>query len=110
MSHDATVPDVAAAEAAAWLGENPTFILDVREAREYSQSRIPGALSIPQSDLALRMEEVPQNQDALVVCSSGRRSVRAARFLKAVDYDRATNLAVGTDGWKEAGNPVEMGT
>ena len=37
----------------------------------------------------------------------GTRSVRAARFLKQVGYERVTNLSGGTAGWRKVGNPVE---
>ncbi len=106
-AHDVTVPDVGAIEAAAWLGERQACVIDVRDPWEYAQGRIPGALSLPQSDLAIRLAEVPKDRDVLVVCASGNRSMRSAGFLKAVGYTRVTNLAGGTSGWIEAGNPVE---
>ena len=81
--------------------------LDVRDPWEYAEGRIPGALSLPQADLARRLGEVPKDRDVLVVCATGNRSLRSAGFLKAVDYSRVTNLAGGTNGWIEAGNPVE---
>ena len=79
----------------------------MRDPWEYAKGRIPGALSVPQSDLALRLAEVPKDRDVLVVCASGNRSLRSAGFLKAVGHTRVTNLAGGTNGWREAGNPVE---
>ena len=107
VAHDPEVASVEAVEAAAWLRERQAFVLDVRDPWEYVEGRIPGALSLPQSDLALRLAEVPKDRDVLVVCASGNRSLRSAGFLKAVGYDRVTNLVGGTTGWKEAGNPVE---
>ena len=107
VAHDAAIPSLGAVEAAAWLRERQAFVLDVREPWEYAEGRIPGALSVPQSDLALRLAEVPKDRDVLVVCAGGNRSLRSAGFLKAVDYTRVTNLAGGTNGWIEAGNPVE---
>ena len=107
VAHDGAVPGVGAVEAAAWLRERQVFVLDVREPGEYDEGHIPGALSVPQSDLALRLAEVPQDRDVLVVCATGNRSLRAAGFLKAVGHTRVTNLAGGTNGWIEAGNPVE---
>ena len=106
VAQDVTVPSVGAVEAADWLRERQAFVLDVREPREYAEGRIPSAISVPQSDLALRLSEVPKDRDVLVVCASGNRSLRSAGFLKAVGYTRITNLAGGTGGWIEAGHPV----
>ena len=107
VAHDGAVPRVGAVEAAAWIQERQAFVLDVRDPWEYAEGRIPGALSVPQSDLALRLAEVPKDRDVLVVCATGNRSLRSAGFLKAVGYTRVTNLDGGTSGWIEAGNPVE---
>ena len=107
VAHDVEVPSIEVVDAAAWLRERQACVLDVRDPWEFSEGRIPGALSVPQSDLAVRLAEVPMDRDVLVVCASGNRSLRAAGFLKAVDYTRVTNLAGGTNGWIEAGNPVE---
>ena len=110
MAHDVEVPSVGAVEAATWLRERQARVLDMREPWGYAEGRIPGAISLPQSDLALRLAEVPKDRDVLVVCASGNRSLRSAGFLKAVGYARVTNLRRGTNGWKEAGNPVETNT
>ena len=107
VAHDVEVPSIEAVEAAAWLRQRQACVLDVRDPWEYAKGRIPGALSVPQSDLALGLAEVPKDRDVLVVCASGNRSLRSAGFLKAVGHTRVTNLAGGTNGWREAGNPVE---
>ena len=107
VAHDPEVLTIEAVEAAEWLSERQAFVLDVRDPWEYAEGRVPGALSLPQADLALRLAEVPKDRDVLVVCATGNRSLRAAGFLKAVDYDRVTNMDGGTTGWIEAGNPVE---
>ena len=110
ISHDDTVPDVEPDDAAAWLRERDALVIDVRDPWEYAEGRIPGAVSLPQSDLAVRLEELPKDRDLLVVCASGNRSMRSAGFLKAVDFPRVTNLAGGTSGWIAAGNPLETRT
>ena len=107
VAHDVEVPSIEAVEAAAWLRERQACVLDVRDPWEYAEGRIPGALSVPQSDLALRLAEVPKDRDVLVVCATGNRSLRSAGFLKAAGHTRVTNLAGGTNGWIEADNPVE---
>jgi hydroxyacylglutathione hydrolase len=99
--HDAEVRCIGAPEASSWLGAHDAMIVDVREPSEYATARIPGAVSIPQADLATRLDEIPRDRELLLVCASGMRSLRAAQFLHAVGYERVTNLDGGTNGWLE---------
>jgi rhodanese-related sulfurtransferase len=110
MPHDGqAVPDVAIDEAPRWLREHAdALVLDVREPHEYAAGHVPGALSIPQADLALRLEELPRERELLVVCESGRRSLAAAKFLKQVGFSKVSNLAGGTSAWRNAGRPTEQ--
>jgi hydroxyacylglutathione hydrolase len=106
--HTQSVPSVSPADARAWLGQHAeAVVLDVREPSEYSAGHVPGAVSIPQADLATRLDEVPREGELLVVCAGGTRSMRAAHFLRQVGFERVTNLAGGTNGWREAGHPLE---
>lgn len=102
----AEVPGVTPQEAPGWIEERRALVLDVREPAEYGEAHIPGASSLPQADLALRLPEVPKERDVLVVCQSGARSLRSAQFLRSVGYERVTNLVGGTQGWIDAGNPA----
>ena len=105
----AEVPTITLDEAPAWLNKSGAYVLDVREPWEYAAGHIPGAVSIPQADLALRLADVPKDRDVLVVCASGNRSLRSAGFLMKAGYPRVINLAGGTDGWKQAGNRIAVG-
>lgn len=105
--HARTVPGVSAAEAPTWLRQHDALVLDVREPSEYEAGHLPGAVSIPQADLATRLSEIPRKRELLVACASGGRSLRSAQYLQAIGYARATNLEGGTGGWIAAGHPVE---
>jgi hydroxyacylglutathione hydrolase len=84
-------------------------VVDVREPAEYAHGHVPGAINIPQSDLALRLDELPRDQPVYTICRSGMRSLRAAQFLKQVGYDRVTNVRGGTEAWEKAGKPLDFG-
>lgn len=102
------VESIDVSDAPSWLSEHPrALIVDVREPQEYAAGHVPGAVSIPQADLALRMDEVPKDRDVLVVCQAGARSLKASGFLLDVGYERTFNLAGGTDAWIEAGHSLE---
>ena len=108
MPHDHhTVTDVTIAEAPAWLRASGALVVDVREPVEYAAGHLPGAISIPQADLALHLDQVPRDRDVLVVCEGGVRSLRAAKFLHQTGFSKVTNLVGGTSAWRKAGLPVE---
>ena len=101
------VRTMSAAEAVAWIEEQRPEILDVREPWEFASGRLPGAISVPQSDLALRLSELTKERDHLVVCAGGVRSLRAAHYLSWYGFPNAISLSGGTNGWRAAGYPIE---
>jgi glyoxylase-like metal-dependent hydrolase (beta-lactamase superfamily II)/rhodanese-related sulfurtransferase len=108
MPHDhLSVADLGVAEAPTWLEQTRALVVDVREPAEYAAGHVPGAVSIPQAELALHLDELPRDRQVLVVCEGGTRSVRAARFLKQTGFASVTNLAGGTSAWRTAGFPTE---
>jgi glyoxylase-like metal-dependent hydrolase (beta-lactamase superfamily II)/rhodanese-related sulfurtransferase len=84
-----------------------TFVLDVREPAEYADGHVPGAVSLPQSELATRLDEVPRDRPIVTICRSGSRSLKAAQFLHQMGYTDVTNATGGTEVWLAAGKPVE---
>jgi hydroxyacylglutathione hydrolase len=102
-----SVADKTVSEVPDWLTETNAVVLDVREPWEYAAGHVPGAISIPQADLALQVQNLPRDRDLLVVCEGGTRSLRAARFLKQVGFVKVTNLVGGTAAWRQSGQPTE---
>jgi glyoxylase-like metal-dependent hydrolase (beta-lactamase superfamily II)/rhodanese-related sulfurtransferase len=107
--YDGPVPEASVQEAQTLLNGDNAFLLDVREAWEFEERRIPGAVLIPQSQLATRLAEVPKDRQVLVACGSGGRSEKASAFLVQTGYQRVTNLTGGTDAWADAGFPLDRG-
>jgi rhodanese-related sulfurtransferase len=70
---------------------------------------VPGARLIPLPEVADRVAEVPGGEPVYVICAMGGRSRRACEFLLGQGLD-VTNIAGGTNGWIEAGQPVTTGT
>ncbi|MGB9736961.1 SulP family inorganic anion transporter [Chloroflexus sp.] len=58
----------------------PPAVIDVREPREFQRGHIPGARNIPLSRLISERDAVPAGP-VVLVCRSGRRSLRAAALL-----------------------------
>lgn len=84
-------------------------VLDVREPEEYTHGHVPGALNLPQADLASRLDELPRDRPLLAVCRSGARSLRAAQFLKQMGFEQVASVKGGTEAWHEAGKPLAFG-
>jgi rhodanese-related sulfurtransferase len=89
-------------------GEQPPFILDVRQPDEYDAGHIKGAMLIPLSQLGGRLHELPKDKEILCVCFSGSRSGAAVRQLTTAGY-AALNLRGGMMGWQMAGYPMKTG-
>ena len=85
----ATYEQISGAEAKALMdSESGYIIIDARTQSEYDEGHIPGAVLIPEYEIADRAEkELPDKyQLILVYCRSGRRSKIAAEELVKLGY------------------------
>ena len=85
----ATYEQISGAEAKALMdSESGYVIIDARTHEEYDQGHIPGAILIPEYEIADRAEKelLDKNQLILVYCRSGRRSKIAAEELVKLGY------------------------
>ena len=85
----ASYDQISGAEAKALMdSESGYVIIDARTQEEYDQGHIPGAIMIPEYEIADRAEkELPdKDQLILVYCRSGRRSKIAAEELVKLGY------------------------
>ena len=86
-----------------------TVVLDVREPAEYAHGHVPGAVNLPQAELASRLDEVPRDRPVYTICQGGFRSLRAAQFLKQMGHAQVASVVGGTGAWRAAGKPVATG-
>ena len=80
---------ISGAEAKALMdSESGYIIIDARTQEEYDQGHIPGAILIPEYEIADRAEKELPNKDQLILvyCRSGRRSKIAAEELVKLGY------------------------
>lgn len=84
-----------------------SVLIDVREPEEYAAGHVPGAVNLPQSELASRLDELRRQVPIYIVCQGGMRSTRAAQFLRQVGFTDVVNVAGGTSAWVQAGKAVE---
>ena len=85
------------------------FILDVRQPEEWNEAHIPDATLIPLDQLAARVNELPKDQEIVVVCRSGNRSAQGRDIVLDAGFTRVTSMAGGLNQWKAAGYPTISG-
>lgn len=75
------------------------FIVDVREPHEWEEFNIGGTL-IPMNEIELRLIEIPNDKDIVVLCSKGFRSNKVANILvNTHGFKNVFNLKGGLTAW-----------
>ncbi|MGA2804486.1 MAG: molybdopterin-synthase adenylyltransferase MoeB [Acidimicrobiales bacterium] len=90
---------------AAQAASDQALFLDVREADEYAQGALPGALHLPRGLLEPQVEgRVPDKDRKIIVyCAGGTRSALAAQALGQLGYSDVASMAGGFNKWKDEG-------
>ena len=64
---------------------------------------------IPLDQLASRVNEVPRDQEIVVVCRSGNRSQQGRDILLQAGFEQVTSMQGGLNEWRATGYPVASG-
>ncbi|MGI0128948.1 MAG: molybdopterin-synthase adenylyltransferase MoeB, partial [Thermoplasmata archaeon] len=100
------VPGVAPEELRAELeGEDPPFLLDVREPGEWEIAHLPTAHLVPKAQLSDRLNELTDARRIVVYCKMGGRSAEAARLLLDLGFTGVRSLTGGLDAWATTIDP-----
>src|SRR5258706_4062587 len=94
------------------LASDDLFALfDARERGEYNQEQIPGATSLPRSQIEFRIAELVRDQSARIVLydDGGERARLAARTLCDLDYANLSILEDGLEAWRGRGQEIVRG-
>ena len=84
-------------------------IVDVREASEWEQGHLPGALHVSKCYIEQQIEGAAPDRDAPVIlyCAGGVRSLFAAQTLAEMGYTNVASMSGGFQAWKGAGLDFE---
>ncbi len=78
-------------------GDKP-MLLDVRRPDEWEFNHLAGATFIPIDEIEQRRRELPRDEEIIVYCHVGSRSLQVARYLQAYGYN-AKSLNGGIEDW-----------
>src|SRR5262244_3448831 len=86
----------------------PNELLDVRTPPEFSSAHVPGAKLIPLNDLdpATYLKHHKAGNPIYILCQSGPRARTAIERFRNCGCDDAVLVEGGTQGWIDAGFPV----
>jgi rhodanese-related sulfurtransferase/DNA-binding transcriptional ArsR family regulator len=84
-------------------------VLDVRPADEYRAGHIPGAVSMPMSELERRLAEIPRDRPVIAYCRGPFcvLAVEAVETLRRKGF-AAQRMESGVPDWQLAGHPVAV--
>ena len=82
--------------------ESAIFI-DARDAGQFSEGHIPGAINIEWRELPYRLDEVPESGLVIFYCNTGTISSQAMLMARLMGRDNAVVLQTGRNGWLENG-------
>ena len=85
------------------------FLLDVRTQPEWEEYHVDGATMVVLDELESRVNEVPFDQEVIIICNSGNRSQVARDILLQAGHTSVTSISGGIQGWMAAGHEVISG-
>jgi len=88
-------------ELKAYLESSPVqpLLLDVREVWEFEHCSIAGSLLIPMGQIHQQLEVLDPDQEIVLICHHGVRSMHVAYFLERAGFAQLVNLEGGVDAW-----------
>jgi rhodanese-related sulfurtransferase len=82
-------------------------LVDMRTPREYRAGHLPGAISVPITELDRRFKEIPRAPRVVLYCECAREDIATAFvFLKTQGYANHAVLEDGFDGWLKRRYPL----
>lgn len=84
---------------APWDDLDAWQVVDVRDPGEFAAGHVPGAISLPLSELRRRWTELPHDRPLALCCQVGQRAYYAVRFLAQQGFD-VGHLSGGYTTWR----------
>ncbi len=98
-------------EEANLLRDEKALLIDVREAAEYEEGHVPGAINIPRGILEFKMTQdeslADRHRSILLYCKTSGRAALSALALQMLGYFNVSSIAGGFDAWYGAKLPTD---
>ncbi len=95
-----------------WQEEDaPLVLVDTRDAVQFGQEHLPGAVNIPYVDIRPGAKLPPRAARIVVYCSDTDCPISqyAYESLGSLGFSEVYDMRAGLQGWKAAGYPTELG-
>ena len=94
-----------APQLAAHLESASPLLLDVREPWEFDICHIDGSVNMPMAQVPLRLDELQDAEEIVVICHHGIRSQQIIWFMQQEFEQPLINLDGGVDAWAREVDP-----
>ena len=80
-------------------------LLDVREPWEFEFCHIDGSRNVPMSELPKQIGTLDKDEEFVVICHHGMRSLQVTYYLKNAGIEKVHNLDGGIAAWSATIDP-----
>ena len=75
------------------------LLLDVRESWEFAICHIDGSRLLPMREIPNALDDLDNDQEIVVICHTGVRSLQVCYFLQHEGFTKVMNLSGGVHAW-----------
>lgn len=94
------------AEVRQLMDKGEITLVDVREANEWANGRIPGAIHMPLSRLGGSLAQIPTDKPIVLYCLAGGRSAQALAMARGAGLEGLRHMGGGIQDWARNGFPI----
>ena len=77
------------------------LFVDTRDAAQFEDSTIPGAVNIEWREVLDRIDEIPEDRMTILFCNTGSLSAQAAFALRVAGRKNVVVMQTGFTGWQQ---------
>lgn len=90
-------------------GADRLLVVDVRNPAEFRVGHLPGAVNLPEPEIADHLEALAGQRGVVLYCIAGTRTKLAEQTLLDHDIPNVFHLQGGLTGWLDRRYPIEKG-
>jgi rhodanese-related sulfurtransferase len=77
------------------------LFVDTRDADQFAEATIPGAVNIEWREVLDRIDEIPEDRMTILFCNTGSLSAQAAFALRVAGRSNVVVMQTGYTGWQQ---------